>query len=238
MVAIIPQPRSRYNVRPVRRLSSTKSAVRQRRRRRRDRLLERERALWARGLERVAGVDEAGVGPLAGPVVAAAVVFPPGVGILGVDDSKRLGAEQRAALALEIREVASAWTVAVVDPPEIDRLNIYRAGLEAMRRALSALPWPPQHVLVDGRGIPGLEIDQDAIVGGDRTCHAIAAASILAKTERDLLMQRYDSEFPGYGFAEHKGYPTPEHRDAIRRLGPCTIHRRSFTLLPPPRLFD
>jgi len=214
------------------------ATVARRRRRRRDRLLERERVLWGQGLRRVAGVDEAGVGPLAGPVVAAAVVFPPGVGIVGVDDSKRLAAEQRLELACEIRAAAAAWAVVAVDPAEIDRINIYQAGLEAMRRALRSLPFAPERVLVDGRGIPGLELPQEAIVGGDRTCHAIAAASILAKTERDRLMKGYDSEFPGYGFADHKGYATRDHRDAIRRLGPCPIHRRSFTLLPPPRLFD
>jgi len=202
------------------------------------RLLARERELWAAGVLRVAGVDEAGMGPLAGPVVAAAVVFPPDSGLRGVDDSKRLTAERRAELALEIRAAAVAWSVVSVEPAEIDRLNIYRAGLEAMRRAVAALAPPPEFVLVDGRAIPVLGIPQEAIVKGDAKCHAIAAASILAKTERDALMVRYDAAYPGYDFASHKGYPTAAHRDAIRRLGPSPIHRRSFTLLPQPGLWD
>lgn len=201
-------------------------------------LLAREAALWALGIDRVAGVDEAGVGPLAGPVVAAAVVFPPGTGIPGVDDSKRIAPARREALAEAIRGAAAAWAVAAVGPDEIDRMNIYRATLEAMRRAVLSLGLAPQHVLVDARFIPGLDVPQDGIVGGDARCHAIAAASILAKTRRDALMARYDEEFPGYGFALHKGYPTAAHREAIRRLGPCTIHRRSFTLLPPRPLWD
>jgi ribonuclease HII len=212
--------------------------VYQRRRRKLERLLRHERVLWEQGLVRVAGVDEAGVGPLAGPIVAAAVVFRPGEGILGVDDSKKLTPEQRAGLADEIRSTAEAFAIARVDPLEIDRINIYQAGLEAMRRALAGLPAPPEHVLVDGRGIPALQWPQERIVGGDARCHAIAAASILAKTERDAIMRDYDGEYPGYGFAEHKGYPTAEHRAAIRKLGPCGIHRRSFTLLPHPRLFE
>ncbi len=209
-----------------------------RRKRRLRALLCLERDLWERGLTRVAGLDEAGVGPLAGPVVAAAVVFPPGVGILGVDDSKTLSPEERLALADEIRARAAEYALGRVEPPEIDRLNIYWAGVEAMRRALAALSTPPEHLLVDARRVPGFEGPQNRVVRGDARCHAIAAASILAKTERDRMMAEYDAEYPGYGFAAHKGYPTAEHRDAIRRLGPCSIHRRSFTLLPHPRLFD
>ncbi len=201
-------------------------------------LLRRERALWAEGLDRVAGVDEAGVGPLAGPVVAAAVVFAPGTGIPGVDDSKRVASARRETLAAEIRERAIAHAVAVADPEEIDRLNIYRATLLAMQRAVDGLGVRPDRVLVDARRIPGIDVPQEAIVRGDATCHAIAAASILAKTARDAIMAAYDERYPGYGFALHKGYPTDAHRDAIRRLGPCAIHRRSFTLLPPPGLFE
>jgi ribonuclease HII len=200
-------------------------------------LLTRERELWATGLEWIAGVDEVGVGPLAGPVVAAAVVFPPGVGVRGVDDSKVLTHERRADLADEIRLRALAVAVAIVEPDEIDRINIYRAALAAMARALELLPLKPQHVLVDARRIPGCDLPQEPIVKRDSLCHAIAAASIIAKTARDALMRGYDTQFPGYGFAEHKGYSTDVHRDAIRRLGPCAIHRRSFTLLPAPRLF-
>jgi len=200
-------------------------------------LLRRERELWAKGLQRVAGTDEAGVGPLAGPVVAAAVIFPPGVGLLGVDDSKRLTPLRREALAVAVRESAASFAIAVVEPGEIDRLNIYQASLEAMRRALGTLPEPPEYVLVDGRGLPGLDFPQEALVKGDATCHAIAAASILAKTTRDALMRQYDGTFPGYGFADHKGYATESHREAIRLLGPCAIHRRSFRLLPQPTLW-
>ena len=202
------------------------------------RLLRRERELWGQGIRRIAGVDEAGVGPLAGPVVAAAVVFEPEVRIAGVDDSKVLTPARREQLADRIRETAIAWSVVAVEPLEIDRLNIYRATLDAMRRAVDALAVRPDHVLVDARTIPGIDLPQEGIVKGDSLSHAIAAASILAKTDRDARMRDYDREFPGYGFADHKGYPTEEHRLAIRRLGPCSIHRRSFTLLPPPRLFD
>jgi len=201
-------------------------------------LLERERELWAEGLERVAGIDEAGMGPLAGPVVAAAVVFPPGLGLRGVYDSKQLTGVQRARLAVSIREAAAAWTVVRVEPAEIDTLNIYRAGMVAMRRAIDQLDPAPEYLLVDGRKIQGLNIPQETIVKGDARCHAIAAASILAKTTRDGLMQDYDTQYPGYDFAAHKGYATESHRQAIRRLGPSPIHRKSFTLLPHPRLWD
>ena len=201
-------------------------------------LLTRERSLWAAGIERIAGVDEAGVGPLAGPVVAAAVIFSQGSGLLGVDDSKKLTPERRVALAIEIRASALAFAVAIVEPDEIDRINVYQASLAAMSRAVDALPVRPQHVLVDARRIPSCDLPQEAIIKGDAHCHAIAAASILAKTVRDALMRAYDDEFPGYGFGDHKGYCTGAHRDAIRRLGPCAIHRRSFTLLPPPRLWS
>ena len=201
-------------------------------------LLKRERELWGSGCKRVAGVDEAGMGPLAGPVVAAAVIFEPGEGLRGVYDSKQITEQQRERLAEEIRERSAAWSVVRVDVDEIDSLNIYRAGLEAMRRAVAGLQVEPEHVLVDARQIPGVDVPQDVIVKGDTKCHAIAAASILAKTERDALMARFDEEFPGYDFAAHKGYATEAHRDAIRKLGPSPIHRRSFTLLPHPRLFD
>jgi ribonuclease HII len=166
-------------------------------------------------------------------VVAAAVVFAPEVRVDGVDDSKSIAPARRDALAAEIRERAVAWAVIAVEPAEIDRINIYRATLEAMRRAVIGLGVAPDHVLVDARTIPGIEYPQEPIVKGDRSSHAIAAASILAKTTRDARMRAHDLEFPGYGFADHKGYPTEVHREAIRRLGPCSIHRRSFTLLRP-----
>ena len=197
-----------------------------------EQLLERERELWADGFERVAGVDEAGLGPLAGPVVAAAVIFPPGGGLAGVDDSKKLTPRRREALAEEIKASALACSVVQVGPLEIDRVNVYQAGLAAMRLAVERLAVRPQYLLVDGREIPGLPLPQEKLIKGDSRCHAIAAASILAKTERDALMIGYDRTFPGYGFASHKGYPTAAHRDAIRALGPCPIHRRSFRLLP------
>ena len=206
--------------------------------RRLDTLLTRERELWASGLERIAGVDEAGVGPLAGPVVAAAVIFRPDFGLPGVDDSKKLTPDRRATLAAAIRESALAFSVALVEPEETDRINVYQATLAAMGRAVDGLSIKPQHVLVDARRIPGCDLPQEAIIRGDAHCHAIAAASILAKTTRDALMRRYDDEFPGYGFADHKGYPTEAHRDAIRRLGPCAIHRLSFTLLPSAKLWS
>jgi len=201
-------------------------------------LLRRERELWDAGLRRVGGVDEVGMGPLAGPVVAAAVIFPPGDGIRGVDDSKKLTAKRRDELARQIREAALAWAVMPVDPQEIDTLNIYQASLEAMRRAVARLSVAPDYLLVDGRKALGLSIPEEAVVKGDARCHAIAAASILAKTERDALMVRYDGEYPGYDFSVHKGYPTTAHRDAIKRLGPSPIHRRSFTLIPQPTLWD
>ncbi|MCP3979578.1 MAG: ribonuclease HII [bacterium] len=220
------------------RLSQTKTARTRRAARRLTQLLKRERELWGDGLERVAGVDEAGMGPLAGPVVAAAVVFPPGEGIRGVDDSKAITAKRRRELVASIRRTALCARVVLVTPDEIDKLNIYQAGLTAMRRAVEGLDVEPQHVLVDARRIPGLDMPQEPIIKGDRKCHAIAAASILAKAVRDRLMSRYDRTFPGYGFADHKGYATESHRDAIRKLGPSPIHRRSFTLLPHPNLFD
>jgi ribonuclease HII len=201
-------------------------------------LQERECELRADGCAHVAGVDEAGVGPLAGPVVAAAVVFDAACKVTGIDDSKKLAPDRRYELAELIRERAISWSVAAVGPAEIDRINIYQASLEAMRRAIGGLSPGPDFVLVDGREIPGLAIEQERWVGGDARCYSIAAASILAKTSRDRMMHRYDDEYPGYGFATHKGYPTVAHREAIGRLGPSPIHRRSFTLLPQPSLFD
>ena len=202
------------------------------------RLLERERALWTEGFLHVAGVDEAGMGPLAGPVVAAAVIFPAEGGLRGVHDSKQLTPARRQEVAEEIRHAAVACSIVAVEVAEIDCLNIYRAGLEAMRRAVAALDPPADYLLVDARRIPGVRTRQEALIKGDARCHAIAAASILAKTTRDALMDSYDALYPGYGFASHKGYATGEHRAAIRRLGPSPIHRRSFTLLPHPRLWD
>jgi ribonuclease HII len=200
--------------------------------------LERERTLWEGGVQLVAGVDEAGVGPLAGPVVAAAVLFRTGEFVEGVNDSKQIAPARRLVLAEQIRLKALAWAVVHVQPEEIDQLNIYQATLTAMRRAVQGLSVSPDHVLVDARTIPGIDMTQEGIVKGDALCHVIGAASILAKTDRDLLMEEMDNRYPGYGFAGHKGYPTEAHRDAIRKQGPCPIHRRSFRLLPERRLFE
>jgi ribonuclease HII len=161
-------------------------------------------------------------------VVAAAVVLPERVALPGLDDSKRLAPELRERLAAEIRAQALALALAEVWPDEIDRRNVYRAGLEAMRRAVLALPLAPDHVLVDARTIPGIAAEQTPLVGGDARDGSIAAASVVAKVHRDAIMVRLDGEFPGYGFAEHKGYATASHLAALRRRGPCPVHRRSF----------
>ena len=190
--------------------------------------LRYERRLWKEGLDAVAGVDEAGVGPMAGPVVAAAVIFSPETFIKGVHDSKQLTHEQREELFTPIRERAIAVGVGMASVLEIDRLNIYWATMLASKRALSALGLSPRHVLVDGRLIPGLELPQTRIVGGDRKSFCIAAASIIAKVTRDRMMVAYDEQYPGYGFAQHKGYCTNDHMEQLRELGPSPIHRRSF----------
>ena len=191
-------------------------------------MLARERELWAAGLAYVAGVDEVGVGPLAGPVVAAAVVLPQDVAIDRVRDSKAVTARERDALDSAIRQVALGLAVAVVEPDDIDRLNIYQASLRAMSLAVRGLPIAPHHVLVDGRTVPECPVEQTAVKGGDRLVYSIAAASIVAKVHRDRLMRELDGLYPGYGFARHVGYSTAAHLEALRRLGPCAIHRRSF----------
>jgi ribonuclease HII len=201
------------------------------------RLFERRRRLFAAGARWVAGVDEVGMGPLAGPVVAAAVVLPERVDLVGLDDSKRLPREVRERLDARIREQAVAVAVAEVSPREIDRLNIYRAGLEAMRRALLALDVVPDHVLVDARTIPGIGISQTPIIGGDASDGSIAAASIVAKVHRDAVMRRLHRRHPGYGFERHMGYATRQHLLALDRLGPSPVHRRSFWPVSQQRLF-
>jgi len=180
------------------------------------------------GTEGVAGVDEAGRGPLAGPVVAAAVLLDPARPVPGLDDSKRLSARRREQLAESIRADARAVAVVAVEPGEIDRINILQASLLAMQRAVVALDPVPLEVLVDGDRCPALAVRSRAIVGGDGLEPAIAAASILAKVERDRLMCELDGIHPGYDFASHKGYGTRAHLDALQRLGPCDAHRRSF----------
>lgn len=175
-----------------------------------------------------AGIDEAGRGPLAGPVYAAAVILDPARRIRGLRDSKALTPEQRENLALEIRAHAIAWAVAWADVAEIDTLNILRATLLAMRRAVEALTVLPAEALVDGNQCPRLPCPVYAIVKGDRDVASISAASILAKTARDALLTGLDACYPEYGFAHNKGYGTPEHLAALERHGPCAIHRRTF----------
>ena len=176
----------------------------------------------------VAGVDEAGRGPLAGPVVAAAVILDPRRPIEGLADSKTLTAARREALAREIRRHASAHAVAQADVAEIDALNILHPTMLAMRRAVETLGVAPDEFLVDGNRCPDVAWRVRAIVKGDRDVAAISAASILAKTVRDALLVELDAAYPAYGFAQHKGYPTPEHLAALARHGPCPAHRRSF----------
>ena len=190
-----------------------------------------ERVLWKSGVHDIAGVDEAGVAPLAGPVVAAAVMFPPETEIAGVDDSKKLDPPTREALAVQIRARASGVAVGIATVEEIDQVNIYHASLLAMRRAVEGLPRAPQHVLVDARTVPGIAMPQNAFNKGDGLNFSIAAASIIAKTSRDAMMEALDRQYPGYGFATHKGYPTPEHREALVRLGRTPVHRMSFPVL-------
>jgi ribonuclease HII len=191
-------------------------------------LLRYETRLWERGITLVAGVDEAGMAPLAGPVVAAACILPRDYRPRGVDDSKQLDAGERERLAADIKKNAVAWAVGQAEVGEIDRLNIYWAGILSLRRAVLGLDPRPEHLLIDARRIRDLDIPQDGIVHGDALSLTIAAASILAKTTRDALMARMDLEHPGYGFARHKGYPTADHVAALRERGACPIHRRSF----------
>lgn len=174
------------------------------------------------------GVDEAGRGPLAGAVFAAAVILDPARPVQGLADSKLLDPARRARLAEAIRRDALAWAVASATVAEIDELNILRASLAAMARAVECLGVDPGEVVVDGLHVPGTRWPERAVVKGDRLVPAISAASILAKTARDAEMAELDLRFPGYGFARHKGYPTPEHLAALRLLGPCEIHRRTF----------
>lgn len=190
-----------------------------------------EAELWQDGHPAVAGVDEAGRGCLAGPVVAAAVILDPDRDILGLDDSKRLSPGVRTDLAALIRERAVAVATGSCSPGEIDRRNILNASLEAMRRAVEALGTVPAFVLVDGNRIwPRPAVPWKTVVKGDATSRTIAAASIIAKTERDLEMVRLAAIHPGYGWERNKGYPTPDHFEALRLLGPSPEHRRSFRL--------
>ena len=176
----------------------------------------------------IAGVDEAGRGPLAGPVVAAAVILDPAQRLRGLRDSKLLTPAAREELAIEIRARALAWAVAESDVGEIDALNILQATLLAMKRAIERLTTRPEVVWIDGTHCPALDYPMRAIVDGDRLIASIAAASILAKTTRDAMLVELDRSYPEYGFARHKGYATPEHLAVLRQLGPCPVHRRFF----------
>lgn len=181
-----------------------------------------------REFHRICGIDEAGRGPLAGPVSAAAVILPADCEILFLNDSKKLSPNKRALLYDEIKEKAIAWGIAMVSPERIDEINILQACYEAMREAVRSLSVSPDLLLNDAVTIPGLPMRQVPIIKGDAKSVSIAAASVLAKVERDRRMEEYDRLYPGYGFAKHKGYGTAQHIAALRELGPCPIHRRSF----------
>jgi ribonuclease HII len=177
---------------------------------------------------RIAGLDEVGRGPLFGPVVAAAVILPRGCHLDGLTDSKKLSEKKRSEFDREIRANAVAWAVAVVDAETIDRINIRRASLLAMRRAVELLALSPDYLLIDGRDTIDWPCPQQAVIRGDATSLSIAGASVLAKVYRDRMLVELDREFPGYGLASHKGYGCPEHLAALARLGPTPLHRRSF----------
>ena len=201
-----------------------------------------ERAARAAGYACVCGIDEAGRGPLAGPVVAAAVVLPPGFALPGLNDSKKLTARRREALYTQLREDERVLIgVGMAEAAEIDRLNILRATHAAMARAVAALPTAVDFCLIDGLPVPQFPLPQRALVKGDARCLSIAAASIVAKVTRDRLMQDLAQQYPGYGFEKHAGYGTAAHLAALRRLGPCPEHRRSFAPVAQlllPGLFD
>lgn len=208
---------------------------------------EFEQALWQSGLTRIAGVDEAGRGPLAGPVVAAATILPPHwaqsglpAELAGLNDSKQLTETQREKYFKFLTASAEIeFAIAAVDALTIDRINILQATHRAMNEALAGLKTLPLHALVDGRPVKSLRVPQTAIIKGDARSYSIAAASVLAKVTRDRLMLEFHVRFPDYGFAEHKGYGTPKHLAAIEKHGPCSIHRKTFAPLKPaePTLF-
>ncbi|HEX2489576.1 MAG TPA: ribonuclease HII [Blastocatellia bacterium] len=192
------------------------------------RLLKYESELWAQGFDLIAGVDEAGVAPLAGPVVAGAVVLARGYKLRELDDSKKLDESTRGRLAQIIKSDAVAWAVGVAEVEEIEVLNIYHAGLLAMRRAVEGLKPAPDFILVDARKIPDCAAPQRGLVHGDSLSASIAAASIIAKTTRDAMMVELNARYPGYGLDAHKGYPTRRHLEALRRIGASPIHRRGY----------
>jgi ribonuclease HII len=194
-----------------------------------ERILE-EKCCWSKGYQRVAGFDEAGRGPLAGPVVAAVFIITPEFHLEGLNDSKQLTSLQRQRFYQTLTHGTYEYGVGIIEADQIDRINIYQASRQAMLKALKTLKMPPDYLLVDALEVPDTEIEQRAIIHGDALSVAIAAASVIAKYTRDLIMMKYDSLYPGYGFAKHKGYPTPEHYMALEKLGPSPIHRLSFRL--------
>jgi ribonuclease HII len=189
-----------------------------------------EKLLWAKGIPLVAGIDEAGRGPLAGPVVAAAVIVPAGFSCRGVNDSKQLTPESREHFfgRLTTPGVLVSYAVGVAEPVEIDRVNILQATYLAMKRAVLNLSVQPEHLLIDGLPVPVFQLPQTAVVDGDTKSLSVAAASIIAKVSRDRMMEKWHTEFPEYGFHENKGYGTPAHIEKLQVHGPCPIHRRSF----------
>ena len=188
-----------------------------------------EQMLFDKGYNHICGVDEVGRGPLAGPVVAAAVILPVGFEIEGIDDSKKLSGARREQLFEEILASEIPCAIGILDNVAIDKTNILKASLLAMRKAVMDLRRSPEFVLVDGnQPIPNLEYPQLSVVRGDANCKSIAAASILAKVTRDRIMENYEALYPSFSFSKHKGYPTPEHLEELHEHGPCDIHRRSF----------
>ncbi len=190
--------------------------------------LEFEKEAFAKGYKSVCGVDEAGRGPLAGPVCAAAVILPEGVIIDGVNDSKKLSEKKRESLFDVIREQALSYSIAYATVDEIEEINILNATMLAMRRAIDGLDIKADYAMIDGNKIPPIDIDAECIVKGDAKSMSIACASILAKVSRDRLLYKYAEEYPMYGFDKHKGYGTKVHREAILKYGPCPYHRKSF----------
>ena len=197
--------------------------------------LAHERALWRQGIERVAGIDEAGRGPLAGPVVVAAVILTKRFKLRELDDSKKLNAQKREALYAQLSTTVE-WSVSIFAHDAVDRLNILRATHEAMKEAFSKLP-SAAHALIDGLPVPNFPAPQTALVGGDGLSFSIAAASVIAKVTRDRIMEEMDAMYPEYGFRQHKGYATPKHLGKLREHGPCPIHRKSFEPVAQRYLF-
>ena len=191
-------------------------------------MLSFERELWSAGKDFIAGVDEVGRGPLAGPVVTAAVILPKDFSLLGVDDSKKLSPKRREELFEQIKDSAVCWAIGRREPDRIDGINILEATKEAMLDAIRALPVKPDHVLIDAVRLPGLEMPQTSIIKGDARSVSIAAASILAKVTRDREMVEMAEIYPGYAFESNKGYGTAAHYEGLRALGPCPIHRKTF----------